>query len=444
MSKSPLLSFYGDDLTGSTDAMEVLALAGVPTVLFLEAPTPEQLANFPHCRAIGVAGTSRAQSPDWMARELPPVFAALRELGAPICHYKTCSTFDSAPEVGNIGRAIEIGQAVFRGPYVPLVIGVPTLARYTLFGHLFATLDGTTYRIDRHPVMSRHPVTPMSESEIGKHLAAQSDARFGLVDILALRGPASEAALDACLRDGAEIVLFDVLEEGDLARIGRLLGQRLGQGPIFAAGSSGLEYALVKHWLMTGDASGKSTLPPAGPVERLAAVSGSCSPVTEEQILAACDDGFVGIAVDAAALTAPETALESSKDAIERALEALKRGRSVIVYSALGRRSGFVETRDLDSIAFNHRLGSQLGMILRELVAREKLSRVVVAGGDTSGHAARQLGLFAFTLRMPISPGAPLCLGHAVDRDVDGLEIALKGGQVGGTGYFRQVLDGTA
>ena len=36
-----LLTFYGDDFTGSTDAMESLARAGVRTILFLEPPTAE-------------------------------------------------------------------------------------------------------------------------------------------------------------------------------------------------------------------------------------------------------------------------------------------------------------------------------------------------------------------------------------------------------------------
>ena len=40
-----LLAFYGDDFTGSTDAMEALALSGLRTVLFLSPPTPELLAQ---------------------------------------------------------------------------------------------------------------------------------------------------------------------------------------------------------------------------------------------------------------------------------------------------------------------------------------------------------------------------------------------------------------
>ena len=75
---SLLLAFYGDDFTGSTDAMEALALSGLRTVLFLSPPTAELLhSKFPDLRCMGVAGTSRAMSPTEMDAELKPI---LREL----------------------------------------------------------------------------------------------------------------------------------------------------------------------------------------------------------------------------------------------------------------------------------------------------------------------------------------------------------------------------
>jgi uncharacterized protein YgbK (DUF1537 family) len=55
------LTFYGDDFTGSTDALEALTLGGVPAALFLEPPTPAQLAaDFP--------GLGRWAWPGWPAR----------------------------------------------------------------------------------------------------------------------------------------------------------------------------------------------------------------------------------------------------------------------------------------------------------------------------------------------------------------------------------------
>ena len=69
-----LVSFYGDDFTGSTSVMEALTFAGLPTVLFLDTPTAAQLAGFAGYRGIGIAGIARSQSPDWMAAHLPQVF----------------------------------------------------------------------------------------------------------------------------------------------------------------------------------------------------------------------------------------------------------------------------------------------------------------------------------------------------------------------------------
>src|SRR5438270_773274 len=120
-----LLTFYGDDFTGSTDALEAVASNGIPSVLFLDPPTDALLARFVDCRAIGIAGESRSRGPEWMDQHLPPVFESLRRIGAPICQYKVCSTFDSSPEFGSIGRAMEIGRSVFGNPWVPIAVAAP-------------------------------------------------------------------------------------------------------------------------------------------------------------------------------------------------------------------------------------------------------------------------------------------------------------------------------
>ena len=102
----PLLTYYGDDFTGSTDVIEALARSGIRSALFLEAPRAEQLiGRFAGLSAVGVAGLGRSMTPEQMDAALPPVFEAIRKLGANLFHYKTCSTFDSSPEVGSIGRA---------------------------------------------------------------------------------------------------------------------------------------------------------------------------------------------------------------------------------------------------------------------------------------------------------------------------------------------------
>src|SRR3954466_15221486 len=105
----PLICFYGDDFTGSTDALESLALAGVRTVLFVEPPTAAQLARYPNLQAFGVAGMTRSKAPRKMNAVLDPALRALRNSGARHVHYKVCSTFDSSPRIGSIGHVIDLG-----------------------------------------------------------------------------------------------------------------------------------------------------------------------------------------------------------------------------------------------------------------------------------------------------------------------------------------------
>ncbi|MGO7902854.1 four-carbon acid sugar kinase family protein, partial [Rhizobium ruizarguesonis] len=78
--------YYGAAFTGSTDVMAALASTGVSTVLFLNVPTPELLTRFRDCRALGIAGTSRSETPAWLQEHLARAFEWLHSLGADICH----------------------------------------------------------------------------------------------------------------------------------------------------------------------------------------------------------------------------------------------------------------------------------------------------------------------------------------------------------------------
>ncbi|RWB08278.1 MAG: four-carbon acid sugar kinase family protein [Mesorhizobium sp.] len=437
-----LLSYYGDDLTGSTDVMEALELGGVPTVLFMRQPDPALLSRFGQCRAIGLAGTSRSEAPQWMDTHLRDAFAWLKTLNAAICHYKVCSTFDSSPTIGSIGRAIEIGRSVFAQDSVPLLVGAPQLKRYTAFGHLFAAYRDQYFRIDRHPVMSRHPTTPMDESDLLIHLSRQTALSSGLVDLATLQSASRSVAFDRLTGNGTPIVLVDVDNLETQALAGKEIWRVRKPGGSFVVGSSGVEYALLAEWASNGVVSAGHGFTPPGAAERIAVVSGSCSPTTERQIRHALTDGFDGIEVDPVELVS-----EASQQAIARAMASgrasLQAGRSVILYTALGPDADRGAEIDRQEGA-RHRLGRGLGEILRGLTIEQSLRRVVIAGGDTSSHALGEMGVDALTIRMPLpaSPGSPLCVAHARVKAIDGLEVALKGGQVGTDRYFSAIRDG--
>ncbi len=451
-----LLTFYGDDFTGSTDAMEALTFGGVPAALFLAPPEPHHLqGRFANLRALGIAGASRSMTPAQMETELRPTFERFKGLGAPLVHYKVCSTFDSSPQVGSIGRAIEIGQAVFAPPFVPLVVGAPVLSRYVVFANLFAAVAGETYRLDRHPTMSRHPVTPMQESDLRRHLAQQTDRSIRSFDLLVLAGDdtALDAHLQALLAQHPDVVLFDTVDDEHLARIGRLIWQQAassgGDCPLYVVGSSGVEYALIAHWQRTGQIEAADLPPPPAPVESLIVVSGSGAPATAEQIAWAMQNGFAAIRLDSTRLIDPDAAEAARAEAIRAALSALAQGQSVVLYSAQGpedpaiaaTRRRAAERRIGDP---GQRLAAQQGRILRTLLQQTGLRRACIVGGDTCSHAAPQLGIYALEALTPIAPGAPLCRASSEQPQLDGLEIALKGGQNGKFDYFAKIRQGRA
>jgi uncharacterized protein YgbK (DUF1537 family) len=430
--------------------MEVLALAGLTAVLFLELPTPELLARFSGYRALGIAGIARSQTNEWMEANLPPIFRMLAQWAAPITHYKICSTLDSAPHVGSIGKAIDLALSLshFDQSWVPILTAAPAIQRYQLFGNLFAANQGVGYRLDRHPTMSRHPITPMTEADVRLHLARQTDCPLGLIDYPALVARRADQLLLEELRAGRRIVALDTLDERSLSEAGRLIWNHRSKGP-FVVGSQGIEYALVSHWRARGLLEPEVPATQAPAVDRLAVVSGSCSPVTAAQIDWAQAHGFEPIRIDACQ-AADETAWRRAiAQATDSAVRAVGCGRDPLVFSArgpddpaIGALREAIQVCGEDAAAVNQRIGTGMGQILDSVFRRTHLRRGVIAGGDTSGFGARVLGIQALTLMAPIVPGSGLFRAHSQDPFHSGLEIALKGGQMGTPDYFGQVKNG--
>jgi uncharacterized protein YgbK (DUF1537 family) len=445
---SLLLAYYGDDFTGSTDAMEQLIRGGVPTVLFVEPPTPEALSGYPHVRAIGVAGQSRTMSPVLMEMELTASFAALAGFDPQFVHYKVCSTFDSSPTVGSVGRAIEIGARLFQNSVTPLVVGAPGLGRYCVFGNLFARsgLDSPPFRLDRHPTMREHPVTPMDESDLRVHLSRQTERPVTLIDVLALERGADAVAERISQAADGEIVLFDILTDAHVATVGNALVdvQTQERKPLFVAGSSGIESALTQAWKtrrLLGEQPDGAPLTSAERVEPIVVVSGSCSPVTDRQINWALAHGFAETPLDAATLSTSGN-LDSALSAIaNRVVKEHDAGRSVIVHASRGARDLRLSSR-LARDGAPMTLGQMLGRVLAEILQARRVHRVAVAGGDTAGDVARTLGIEALEMAAPLTPGAPLCRAHSGRSEIEGVEFTFKGGQVGYEDFFGAVQAG--
>jgi len=133
---------------------------------------------------------------------------------------------------------------------------------------------------------------------------------------------------------------------------------------------------------------------------------------------------------------------------VTSAIEAMSTGQSPLIYTALGPDDPIVKavndqikTEQLNSKQINQNIGESLGLVLRSIINRSGITRAVISGGDTSGYASQQLGIFALSALAPTIPGAAIFKAHT-DSELDGLELALKGGQMGSADYFGWVRDG--
>jgi len=280
------------------------------------------------------------------------------------------------------------------------------------------------------------------------HLGKQTRRTIELFDVLKLESPEPELAFRKIIAKPPGVVLFDVLQERQLPVIGKLIWDYAqAHAPLFAVGSSGLEYALTAHWLGERRAWRVEAVP------QTVAISGSCSPVTERQIAIALKNGFTGIALDPVKLLDPQKCDSEVSHAVERCVKMAHKNRSVILHTSLGpddprlaatrralARKGLAP--DEQRLKSSRLLGPLLGSILRIITEQVDLRRFVVIGGDTSWYVANELRIEALEMAGPMAPGSPLCRIHSASPGIDGREIVFKGGQVGTDDFFINVLGG--
>ncbi|HEY9339879.1 MAG TPA: four-carbon acid sugar kinase family protein [Kribbella sp.] len=486
-------AFYGDDFTGSTDAMVQFARVGLRSVLLVTLPSASELRELAErYDVIGVAGIARSLPPDEQEAELRPVLEALRDLGPRVLQYKVCSTADSSRTRGSIGRALEIGREVCGTTVVPVLIAQPELGRYTVFSHHFAAEAGAVHRLDRQPTMSTHPATPMHESDLREHLSHQTSLPVGALHLTTY----STLATGLTAAGDVAAVLLDALTDEDLRLLGEVILGDAGEAR-FVVGSGGMSRAVALALRPDGGAGTPAASRVGGPV---LVVSGSQSRRTAEQIeharsagwevlpladsataqtTAALADGTMGQTtavpadgtagqttaapadgVPGQATAAPADGLAGQKTAaladgvaaqttagppdgaVGQATGAFAEGvvERVIGAFVAGVDGVVVHTNELDPRDLAQ-VPAALAAVVRGVAAAVGVRRVVVAGGDTSGQVLREIGVGALELvdaSESIAPGVHLCRAASGEVELDGLELLLKPGQLGEVDLFTR------
>lgn len=427
------LAFYGDDFTGSVDVLLQLTRAGWRSRLLLGLPSAAELERAAEgVDALGIAGVARSLPTADIEAEVRPAFEALAALHPRVVQYKACSTADSSPTVGSIGRVIEVARDVFATRTVAVLFAQPDFGRYTSFGHHFAAEGGVVYRLDRQPTMSNHPVTPMHESELSRHLAAQTSLPIGSMHFTSYGDSQTIAAALEASTDAATVL--DAVSDAQIDLVAHAIVQMTDAAasatpsPTFVVGSGGLSAGIGRAFAAHGEAPSNATraeTPALNPPGAVLAVSGSRSPQTARQIAEARASGWT-------VLTLALASADPVSSVRDDALAELAAGRSVILCTD-------DETIAGDAAQIVTTIARHLGAVVEAALRAGATRRVIVCGGDTSSHIVRLLGAESLSLAANPVENVVLCRAESAQPWLDGAELLLKGGQVGPGDLFERV-----
>lgn len=475
-----ILGCVADDFTGASDAASFIVRGGLRTVLFNGIPGPEwKIGEIPHrcvqgsgeksshhcvlgsgegVQAVVIALKTRTLPRAEAVAESLAAFWWLRKAGAEHLYFKYCSTFDSTKE-GNIGP---VTDAVLEGlgiPYTLLCPSLPVNGRTVKGGVLY--VNGVPLH-ESH--MKDHPLTPMWASRVCDLMDEQGS--YKCLEFGPGREQAERARAELRQAAGEKGHVYgvpDYYEDGHGSAIAEVFC-----GLPFLTGGSGLagelarcyarelaageggEAAGAKDTVGLGNAAGAGSTPhtvtaPSGtalsasPSERHSGVvpapaktlllAGSCSAMTLKQIEAYRGSGAPCIRV------APQELMEGRLNAGMLWSQLRELESPPLVYSSASPdelKKSREYGREKVAAAIEDLLSS-----LARLSVESGYTRIVSAGGETSGAVTRALGYHGFIIGRSVAPGVPV-MTPLEDRRI---RLVLKSGNFGHEDFFTRAIE---
>lgn len=401
------LGCIGDDFTGSSDLANTLAKGGMRVTQYTGVPDGPADTSVD---AGVVALKSRSIDPGEAVAKSLEALAWLQDQGCTQFFFKYCSTFDSTAQ-GNIGPVADALAEALGAHKVIVCPAFPGTGRSVYQGHLFVNDV-----LLSESGMQNHPLTPMTDPDLRRCMAAQSRFCVGHVGPQAVFAGAQaiSKALEAQHSAGHRHIIVDAIRDADLREIGAAARDL----PLITGGS-GVALGLPANFGCAPGAVGW-----AGQAGKVVALSGSCSNATRAQVLrhAATNPTKEIIAAEV---------IEGRLTAGDMAAWLLDQPGVPLAYSSADpdvvRAVQDVFGRDRSAQALET-FFSEVACLCRAGGA----TRIITAGGETSGAVIEGLGLDQLEIGPEIDPGVPAL------RTGPDLVVALKSGNFGAEDFFEK------
>lgn len=407
-----LFGVIGDDFTGSSDIANTLTKGGMRVTQYIGLSTKSAesdveagvVALKTRTAEVGEAISQSLAAADWLLNQ-----------GCKQLFFKYCSTFDSTDK-GNIGPVTEALMDRVGEDRVVMCPAFPATGRTVYQGHLFV-FD----RLLHESGMQDHPLTPMTDPDLRRCLSRQTTRKVSHIPHQVVAAGAETIAREMdTMSPGMHIA--DAVCEEDLRTLGwACAGRKL------LTGGSGLAIALADVHLGADQSTRNHNL--VSDKGRGAVISGSCSATTRGQIAA-----FVKSRHDAWEITAADV-LESKITVEQVAMWAQRTAMPPLIYSSADPKTVMAAQRKYGRERTAAALEGFLGLLANALVTKG-FSRLVVAGGETSGAVTLALGISSLNIGVEIAPGIPVMKTNESD-----IYLALKSGNFGGENFFTDALE---
>lgn len=417
---SLLLGCVADDITGATDLANMLVRHGMSTIQFFGVPSADD--EVPGVHAIVIALKTRTAPVDQAVGESLQAMRWLREAGARQYFFKYCSTFDSTSE-GNIGPIAEAMLEELEADFTIACPAFPENERTVSHGYLFVGDE-----LLSESGMRNHPLTPMTDSNLVRVLRVQSHGPVGLVRFDEIdRGPeVVTASFNKLAAEGVRQAIVDAMTDQHLLTLGEACADLE-----LVTGGSGIAMGLPENFRKAGLLESNviaDELPEVVGAE--AVIAGSCSDMTLAQVeymSARCPsffmdplrlgagDNIVSEAIDWVASNRDESPILIYSSSLPAAVAAVQDRYGT------SRIAGFIE--------------DALAQVARALI-ENGITRLIIAGGETSGAVIKELDVRGIRIGPQIDPGIP----WTVTMGRPQLALALKSGNFGTTDFFLKAF----
>lgn len=402
-----------DDFTGASDAASFLVKGGMSVRLYNGIPqqAPAAAGEGEEDQALVIALKSRTQPTAQAVEDTLRAARFLLDQGVRQLYFKYCSTFDSTPQ-GNIGPVADALMDLTGAPYTLLCPALPVNGRTVEEGRLL--VNGVP--LDQSH-MRNHPLTPMWDSRIDQLMKPQSKYPCRRLE-------GAPASFQPQGEEGPFYLIPDYKTEQD----GEAIAQAFWQLPLLTGGSGLLE-PLAKIW--TRELSAPGQIPASATPGSALLLAGSCSKATLGQIAWYQSQGAPTYKLDPAAMLEGRQTLDDAWDFVTRNTTP---EQAVLVYSS--------DTPE--KVRQFQQLGAQrVAALLEDTAAalaakavEAGFTRIISAGGETSGAVTKGLGFSSYRMGESVAPGVPIM---APTQRPD-IRLILKSGNFGQEDFFGRAL----